>query len=132
MINQIYMNNLFLYFINVMHSNMFLYIIVLISLDIFTGLMKSLVMKTTSSDIGIKGWIKHVSVIMVTFIIIMMYYISNDLYVNFGLSSIIIYIFIFYLISIIENLIYIGVPFPNSFLKNLNKLKDDIEDEQKD
>ena len=119
--------NLFSILYQTFSSDYFIVTIVLILLDFTTGLLKSFINHNTNSSIGLKGFSKHFGVLLVVVTIISIYFFDGNLYTSFSLYTFVIYLYIFYLISIIENLDEIGVPIP-TYLKNLiNNEKDKLD-----
>ncbi|MGX7096846.1 phage holin family protein [Gemella bergeri] len=105
-----------------------LYIVMaLIIFDILSGIAKSWVTHEVNSTLSRKGILKHTAIIM--FIII-----SFPILTAIGFKSvattIVLYLIYSYLISVIENLTVLGVPFPKGILKRLTKLKDLIENKE--
>lgn len=119
--------NLFSVLYQTFSSDYFIVAVVLILLDFTTGLLKSFINHNTNSSIGLKGFSKHFGVLLVIITIISIYFFDSNLYTSFSLYTFVIYLYIFYLISIIENLDEIGVPIP-TYIKNLiNNEKDKID-----
>ena len=119
--------NLFSILYQTFSSDYFIVTIVLILLEFTTGLLKSFINHNTNSSIGLKGFSKHFGVLLVVVTIISIYFFDGNLYTSFSLYTFVIYLYIFYLISIIENLDEIGVPIP-TYLKNLiNNEKDKLD-----
>lgn len=119
--------NLFSILFHTFSSNYFILTVLLIFLDFTSGVLKSFINKTTNSSIGLKGFTKHFGVLLVVISIIAIYYFDSNLYTSFSLYTFIIYLYIFYLISILENLDEIGVPIPIYIKKLINNEKDKID-----
>lgn len=98
---------------------------VMIIIDLLSGLAKAIKLKVANSSIGLNGLIRHAIII---FIVMMM-----SVYLPiFGLEKYVSWIigyFIFqYLISVIENLGAIGVPLPKGLKETIYKLNDTIDE----
>lgn len=99
------------------NHTLFQLLIFLIFLDILTGVGKAFKQKTLSSNIGIVGMIKHLIVVLIT---IGSYIFSSGLGYTEGGSLICLYFISFYGLSLIENLVIIGIPVPAYFKEYLN------------
>ena len=120
--------NLFYILYQTFSSDYFIVSVILILFDFTTGLLKSFINHNTNSSIGLKGFSKHFGVLLVIITIISIYFFDSNLYTSFSLYTFVIYLYIFYLISIIENLEEIGVPIP-TYIKNLiNNEKDKLDE----
>ncbi|MBR3199524.1 MAG: phage holin family protein [Bacilli bacterium] len=93
-----------------------------ITMDYITGVMKAIVNKKLSSEIGYKGIFKKVLIIFIIAIAHELDFIFN----NTGIRYLVI---IFYIInegiSIIENASILGLPIPKKIKNTLNTLKTD-------
>jgi len=103
-------------------------VVIFISIDYITGVMVGFVNKELSSDIGFKGLMKKAAI----FIIII---IAHQLDVTIGTDvpmfrTMACY---FYIanegLSVIENIVLLGVPLPKGLVDALKKLKDKIDSE---
>ena len=101
----------------VLSSDYFFITVILIFFDFLTGVLKSIKLKKTNSSIGLSGLIKHIGVLLSIIIIIGIYYFNENIYTNFSLYTFVVFLYYFYALSIVENLVEIGVPIPN-FIKN--------------
>lgn len=101
----------------------------IIVFDIITGLGKAWVTKTVNSTIGRRGLIEHL-IVLVLVITVYPYLI----YIGFEeVATAFIFFFIAtYGVSLIENLAAIGVPFPKSLKKRLEKIRDALDEEKKE
>lgn len=114
----------------VLSSDYFFITVILIFFDFLTGVLKSIKLKKTNSSIGLSGLIKHIGVLLSIIIIIGIYYFNENLYTNFSLYTFVVFLYYFYALSIVENLVEIGVPIPN-FIKNKLKNEQDKLNENK-
>lgn len=111
-------NTMFLSIFGV-NSNLARTLMIFIIIDYITGVIKAIITKNISSEIGGRGITKKISIfIIVCMSVLLSRYVLND---NQIFSNVIIF---FYIgnegISIIENLSAIGVPIPKK-LKNILK-----------
>lgn len=100
----------------------------MVVLDIATGLVKSFKEKRTNSTTGLFGVIKHLLVVMLTFLV--------AIYVPlFGYEVVakmfVIYLIVVYAISITENWVMLGLPMPLFIIEKLEKLKDTMDKGEK-
>lgn len=102
------------------HDGLVHLLIAFIMLDIFTGFVKSFKIETTNSTTGLFGVMKHLLVVVVVLI-------ANLYLPLFGFSKVatgmMLYLLLCYLISVSENWVLIGLPFPTYLTKKLAKLK---------
>lgn len=99
----------------VFSSGHFKVLIYIILFDIVLGCLRAVLQKRLNSDIGIKGLIKHTTVIIISILLGSMLRLSNQ-------SELAVMLEYFYIgeygLSVLENLTVMGVPFPE-WLKNL-------------
>ena len=93
-----------------------------ITMDYITGIMKAIINKELSSEIGYKGIFKKILIIFIIAI-------SHELDSIFNNTSIRYLVITFYIInegiSIIENASILGLPIPKKIQNTLNNLKTD-------
>lgn len=103
-------------------DGLFSVLIIAILLDYLTGVIKAIIKKQLSSEIGYKGILKKISLFIVVALanIIDKIVFTNALFLRYG-------IMLLFLanegISILENLSLIGVPIPQSIIKALLQVK---------
>lgn len=95
-------------------------LIVLIILDFILGTFRSILNKNLNSSIGLKGLIKHTTVIVIVTIICAMFRVSNN--IELSVAFIMFYIWE-YVLSVIENLSLLSVPFPDWLIDRLADLE---------
>ena len=100
----------------------------MVVLDIATGLVKSFKEKRTNSTTGLFGVIKHLLVVMLTFLVA----IYVPLFGYKGVAKMfVIYLIVVYAISIAENWVMLGLPMPLFIIEKLEKLKDTMDKGEK-
>lgn len=101
-------------------DNLLATLIIFIVIDYITGVMKSILNKKLSSEVGFKGILKKI-------VIIFMVALSTNLDIILNNAKIRYIVIIFYIvnegISIIENAHDIGIPIPNKIKEVLENLK---------
>lgn len=102
-------------FKNLYHSMLLWGLVTLISLDIITGILKAGVKGKIDSKIGLKGMIKHTTIII---LVLLMGVVARLINIQWVSQSFCIYYILQYVISMLENLDEMGVPFPQ-WLKNI-------------
>ena len=109
-------------FKSIYHSMLIWGLMFLISLDIITGILKAGINGKIDSKIGLKGMIKHTTIII---LVLVMGVVARLINIQWVSQSFCIYYILQYVISMLENLDEIGVPFP-TWLKNLfNRMEKD-------
>ena len=103
-------------------SDLFITVVSLSLFDIFLGTMRAFVNGEVSSNISKKGITNHIVTILT--IVVMNWVLVNLGYSEFCKVFIMFYIGS-YLISIVENLNKLGVPFPEKFVNLFSTLKDE-------
>ena len=97
-------------------------LLIFIIMDYITGIMKAIINKRLSSEIGFKGIFKKV-------LILFMIAVSHQLDIIFKTPGIRYIVITFYIInegiSIIENASLIGLPIPKKIKQTLNNIKTD-------
>lgn len=97
-------------------------LLILIFVDVATGITKSIVTSTTDSSIGKKGFSRHVTIIILMWVLYPLSVVLNFQWV--GDWAVYAYIYM-YAVSIIENLGQMGLPVPQFLKRRLNKLEED-------
>lgn len=101
-------------------DNLLTTLIIFILMDYITGVMKAIINKKLSSEVGFKGIFKKV-------LIIFMVALATGLDTLLNNSGIRYIVIIFYIvneaISIIENAVKLGIPVPNKIKETLINLK---------
>lgn len=96
-------------------------LLVAIVLDYMSGIMKAYVNKELSSQIGFKGIVKKVGVLLVVMLAVLVDRVTGE---TGAIRTLVIYYFVANEgLSIIENLGQAGVPIPESIRKALKALK---------
>lgn len=106
----------------IFHDPIFWLFLGLVILDFLTGTTKAFIMKDVSSAVGMNGLLKHSIIVLIV--------VFMGLVTGLAEFTEIKYIFIFfyifeYSISIMENLVKMGIPFPERFAKLLRQWKED-------
>lgn len=104
------------------HNAVFWLLLTLIILDFLTGTVKAFITKDVSSSVGLNGLLKHTTILSIVAFMGVVTILSG--YTEVMYLFILFYVFE-YSISIMENLVRIGVPFPEKFAKLLRQWKDD-------
>ncbi len=98
---------------------------VMITVDYMTGIMKAIVNKNLNSYIGWRGMMKKCGILLTIIVAVQIENITNQPETIHNLVA-----FAFVVnegVSILENLIDIGVPVPDFLIKFLKKMKDDAD-----
>lgn len=98
-----------------------------IIIDIITGIFKGLYNNKLNSKIGLKGLIKHCSIILIVFTISIILPLMGY---TTGARAIIVFYIIQYCLSIIENIGGMGVPIPPYVTKAIQQLSSKNENEE--
>lgn len=98
-----------------------------IIVDIITGILKGAYNKKLSSNIGLKGLIKHCCIILIVFTISIILPLMGY---TTGARAIIVFYIIQYCLSIIENLGGMGVPIPPYVTKAIQQVSSKNENEE--
>lgn len=98
-----------------------------IIIDIITGILKGLYNNKLNSKIGLKGLIKHCSIILIVFTISIILPLMGY---TTGARAIIVFYIIQYCLSIIENIGGMGVPIPPYVTKAIQQLSTRNENEE--
>lgn len=98
-------------------------LIIMVAVDYITGIMKALVQKNLNSYIGWKGLMKKCGIFITVIVSVQMEHITNQ---PDTIHNLVAFAFVANEgISILENLVEIGVPVPDIMIKFLKKMKDD-------
>lgn len=97
-------------------------LLILIAVDVITGIVCGLVHKNLSSRIGLVGLIKHSIVVL---IIIAFKFIANEYNLVEYVTLLKTFYFIQYSISILENMYCLGIPVPNFLLVRLKEVQEE-------
>lgn len=99
--------------------------------DVLTGFCKSLVaeksQKKTSSTKGITGLIKHMVIML---LVCTGYPLMSAMGYQTEGKTVVIFYFVFYIVSIIENIGQMGLPVPDVIKRHLAKLQDDYDNKE--
>ena len=96
-------------------------LIILIGVDIVIGVLGGLVHKDLNSCIGLKGLIKHTVVIL----LVMIFNFISELYsLESYYNLFLLFYFIQYAISILENVYYLDVPIPRFLITRLKEYQE--------
>ena len=80
-----------------------------IAFDIIIGTLKALVKGIANSSISIKGISKHIGIVLLLMLVILIF---KPLEMESLINTVILFYIASYILSIIENLSLLGVPFP--------------------
>lgn len=108
------------------HSGLFTLLVVLIATDFITGTFHGFLSKELDSSVGTAGLIKHSTILILATII----GVVLNLMGMGGLASAFLSFYVAeYSLSIIENSVGIGVPFPSKWKRYFVQIKDDIDND---
>ena len=114
---------------NDMHHSMLLWgFLFMIVLDILTGLLKAGVTGKIDSTIGIKGMMKHTTIVLLIMTMAIITRFINVLWVS---QSFCLYYILQYIFSILENLDKMGIPFPLWLRNSFNRMGQDLNERGK-
>ena len=102
------------------HSVLYQILIVIIFFDILTGIGKAIIRKKLNSDIGIKGLIKHIIVILLQTTVGLYCRVLGVTFFSYALST---FFLGFYGISLLENANAIGVPLPENLKEAFEQMQ---------
>lgn len=105
------------------HSILLWGFLFMIVLDILTGLLKAGVTGKIDSGIGIKGLMKHTTIVL---LIISMGVVTRLINVQWVSQSFCLYYILQYIFSILENLDIMGVPFPLWLRNSFKRMGQDL------
>ena len=105
------------------HSILLWGFLFMIILDILTGLLKAGVTGNIDSRIGLKGLMKHTTIVL---LIVSMGVITRLINVQWVSQSFCLYYILQYIFSILENLDVMGVPFPLWLRNSFKRMGQDL------
>lgn len=108
--------------ITTVSSFIFIVLCFLILMDIVTGKIKALIFGDVDSSVGTNGLIKHSLVIIINVFVGVFVFIIQAEYLGYLFIS---FYILEYVVSIIENLDTIGVPFPEPFRRYFRRLREE-------
>ncbi len=95
-------------------------IVIVILLDILTGMVKAFVQHKLNSSVSLQGLVKHILIIvLLTTVYPYLIFIGYEEVAG----TIILFFLLGYATSVVENLSAMGVPFPKDIVKRLEKAK---------
>lgn len=107
----------------VLHNSLFLLMILVMFIDVIIGKFKAVKTGTLSSRIGLHGFIKHMTILLITIAVAIICVIGNVRWISYGIK----FFYIFeYITSIMENLELIGVPLPHFIINMFNTMKGNV------
>ena len=98
-------------------------LLVLLVLDIVTGILKAIMKKHLDSGIGLKGMLKHTTIVLLVLSMAIATRLINMQWVS---QTFCIFYILEYILSIVENLDDMGVPFPMWLRNNFKRMQDDV------
>ena len=111
---------------NSMYHSMLLWgFLLMIILDILTGLLRAGVTGKIDSCIGTKGLMKHTTIILLVLIMEIITRLINMEWVSQSFS---LYYILQYIFSILENLDEVGVPFPLWLRNSFKRMEQDLDE----
>lgn len=109
---------------NAMYHSMLLWgFLLMIVLDVMTGLLKAGVTGNIDSRIGLKGLLKHTTIVL---LILIMGIVTRLINVQWVSQSFCLYYILQYIFSILENLDEMGVPFPLWLRNSFKRMGQDL------
>lgn len=96
-------------------------LLVAIVIDYLSGMIKAFVTKTLSSQIGVRGILKKVAVLLVVMLAVLIDRVTGE---SGAIRTLVIYYFVANEgLSIVENMAEAGIPIPKSLKKALKAMK---------
>ena len=112
--------------LNDMQRSMLLWgFLFMIILDILTGILRSGITGDLDSGIGIKGLMKHTTIIL---LVISMAVVTRCINVEWVSQSFCLYSILQYIFSILENLDEMGIPFPLWLGNSFKRMRQDLDE----
>lgn len=109
---------------NEMYYSMLLWgFLLMIVLDVMTGLLKAGVTGNIDSRIGLKGLMKHTTIVL---LILIMGIVTRLINVQWVSQSFCLYYILQYIFSILENLDEMGIPFPLWLRNSFKRMGSDL------
>ena len=108
------------------NQSMFLWgLLSLIVLDVTTGILSAIVGGEVDSDVGLKGLIKHTTIII---LVVFTKIIARIINIQWVSQSLCIFYILQYVFSMIENLNNMGIPFPTWLKNTFNRMSQDYDE----
>lgn|SRR5699024_1266028 len=114
----------------VTHNYIFIGLVTIIIFDFITGVFKGIYLKTLSSEYGIKGIVRMLTVLILIIIIGFFTTLTKQDYIFFTFAM---FFILEYIISIIENLTLMNIPLPSfltDFIMNFRTMNEKKLEEQ--
>ena len=114
----------------VTHNYIFIGLVTVIIFDFITGLFKGVYLKTLSSEYGIKGIVRMLTVLILIIIIGFFTTLTKQDYIFFTFAM---FFILEYIISVIENLTLMNIPLPSfltDFIMNFRTMNEKKLEEQ--
>ena len=114
----------------VTHNYIFIGLVTVIIFDFITGIFKGIYLKTLSSEYGIKGVVRMLTVLILIIIIGFFTTLTKQDYIFFTFAM---FFILEYIISIIENLTLMNIPLPSfltDFIMNFRTMNEKKLEEQ--
>lgn len=114
----------------VTHNYIFIGLVTIIIFDFITGIFKGVYLKTLSSEYGIKGIVRMLTVLILIIIIGFFTTLTKQDYIFFTFAM---FFILEYIISIIENLTLMNIPLPSfltDFIMNFRTMNEKKLEEQ--
>lgn len=109
------------------HSGLFSLLVVLIALDFLTGTFHAFITKELDSSVGSQGLMKHSTIlILATVIGVTLNLMGMDILANTFMT----FYIAEYALSIIENSVGIGVPFPSKWKQYFVQIKESTDENE--
>lgn len=115
---------------SVTHNYIFIGLVTIIVFDFITGVFKGIYLKTLSSEYGIKGIVRMLTVLILIIIIGFFTTLTKQDYIFFTFAM---FFILEYIISIIENLTLMNIPLPSfltDFIMNFRTMNEKKLEEQ--
>lgn len=115
---------------SVTHNYIFIGLVTVIIFDFITGIFKGIYLKTLSSEYGIKGIVRMLTVLILTIIIGFFTTLTKQDYIFFTFAM---FFILEYIISVIENLTLMNIPLPSfltDFIMNFRTMNEKKLEEQ--
>lgn len=115
---------------SVTHNYIFIGLVTIIMFDFITGVFKGIYLKTLSSEYGIKGILRMLTVLILIIIIGFFTTLTKQDYIFFTFAM---FFILNYVISIIENLNMMNIPLPDfltDFIMNFRTMNEKKLEEQ--
>lgn len=115
---------------SVTHNYIFIGLVTVIIFDFITGIFKGIYLKTLSSEYGIKGIVRMLTVLILIIIIGFFTTLTKQDYIFFTFAM---FFILEYIISVIENLTLMNIPLPSfltDFIMNFRTMNEKKLEEQ--